>query len=79
MTPSIMEIQQAAVAQLALLIEEFGEHYATKTSLADGSALDSIERDWEKLCEETGQVYREMVGKLVDSTDERLLHRKRGH
>jgi hypothetical protein len=61
MTPSIIGIQQAAVARLALLIEEFREQYATKSSLTDGSALDSIEKDLEKLCEETGQVYRRIL------------------
>jgi hypothetical protein len=77
MTLSAGEIQQTTIARLALLIEEFWEHYVAKINIADGSALDSIESDWDELCKQTEQVYREMVSKMVDSTDERAIIAKK--
>jgi hypothetical protein len=77
MTPSAGEIRQTAMARLALLIEEFGEHYIAKSNVTDGSVLDTLESDWEKLCKQTEDVYREMVSKLVSSTDEKAIIAKK--
>jgi hypothetical protein len=77
MTLSAGEIQQTTIARLALLIEEFCEHYVAKINIADGSVLDSMESDWDELCKQTEQVYREMVSKMVGSTDERAIIAKK--
>jgi hypothetical protein len=71
------EIGQAAIARLALLVEEFGKLFAARATNDNTSAMDAIEGDWQKLREQTEQVYQKMVSELVNSVDERSMIAKK--
>jgi mRNA-degrading endonuclease RelE of RelBE toxin-antitoxin system len=73
MLPSAREIENTAVARLALLIEEFGEMFTAKIANNETSVLDAIEEDWKKLREETEQVYKKMIDELLGAVDERSM------
>ena len=71
MNKSVGEIEQAAIARIALLIGEFGDLYTARTGGNNAGALDGIEEDWAKLQEQTEEVYRQMISELTDAIDER--------
>jgi len=73
MFASAREIENTAVAQLALLIEEFGEMFTARIANNETSVLDAIEEDWKKLREETEQVYKTMIDELLGAIDERSM------
>jgi hypothetical protein len=77
MSLSAQEIEQATVARLALLVEEFGEMFAARVRSSTTAALDAIEGDWKKLHEQTEQVYQKMISELVDAVDERPMIAKK--
>jgi len=74
---SIQEIEQTAITEIALLIGEFGELFASRTTGIKVGALDVVEADWIKLQQTTEKVYRRMVGELIDSVDERHMIAKK--
>jgi L-lactate utilization protein LutB len=77
MSLSSREIERAAISRLALLVEEFSETIVARIVSRPTAALDAIEGDWQKLREQTEQVYQKMVSELVDAVDERSMIAKK--
>jgi hypothetical protein len=77
MTRSAKEIERTAITEIALLIEEFGELFASRIVDNNTGVLDAIEDDWVKLRQSTEKVYQQMVSELTDSVDERDMIAKK--
>jgi hypothetical protein len=77
MSLSAREIEQAAVARLALLVEEFGELFSMRVTNEESAALDAIEGDWQELRKQTEHVYQKMMSELVNAVDERSMIAKK--
>ena len=71
------EIEQAAIAEIAMQIGEFSETFASRAANIKTGALDAIEGDWARLRTATDGAYQRMVGELTDSVDERELIAKK--
>jgi hypothetical protein len=71
------EIQQAAIAKFALLVDEFTEMFAARSSSGNADVLDLVEKDWGELRKKSDKVLCEMVGELLDSVDEKDLIAKK--
>jgi hypothetical protein len=74
---STREIEQAAIAGIALLIGEFSELFAARVISCDAGALDAIEEDWVDLRRKTEEIFKEMVSELTDAVDERSIIAKK--
>jgi hypothetical protein len=77
MKKRVQEIEQAAIAELAMQIGEFSESFAERTASIETGALDAIEDDWTCLHTATEKAYERMVGDLIDSVDERDMISKK--
>ena len=77
MKKDVREIEQEAIAGIALLIGEFSELFAAKVVGKNTGALDAIEEDWTNLRRKTEKIYRQMVGELTDAVDERDMIAKK--
>ena len=77
MKKRVHEIEQAAIAEIALQIGEFSESFAERTVNRKTGALDAIEEDWAALQAATGKAYKRMVNDLTDSVDEQDLIAKK--
>jgi hypothetical protein len=79
MSKSVQEIEQAAIARIAMLIGEFSGMFAARVVCGDTGALDGIEGDWAGLNAETEKIYQQMVSELTDAIDERdMIAKKNG-
>jgi len=74
---SVREIEQTAIADIALLIGEFSELFATRTISDKMGVLNAIEEDWAALRTATEKVYQQMVSELTDAVDERDMIAKK--
>ena len=70
MKKSVQEIEQTAIAGIALLIGEFSELYAARMAVSNTGVLDAIEADWMDLQKKTEKIYQQMVSELTDAVDE---------
>jgi len=74
---SVLEIEQTAIAEIALQIGEFIELFTARTVSSKTGVLDAIEEDWAGLRTATEKVYQQMVSELTDSVDERDMIAKK--
>jgi hypothetical protein len=77
MNTNAPEIQQTAIAKFALLVDEFTEMFAARSSSGNANVLDLIEKDWTEMRKKSDKVLCEMVSELLDSVDERDLIAKK--
>jgi hypothetical protein len=71
------EIEQAAIAEIALLIGEFSELFTARVIGDNAGALDAIEEDWVDLRRKTEKIFQQMVSELTDAIDERDIIAKK--